>query len=247
MNMIDYFRTWPLTNGEVVTFAKETDCQIKEIGAHVLGIETIHPLYSELTCKLEQTYQVAAGNPVTAEKEKTEYYRDNRYGAFVAFVRNALYDSNQTIVTAAESIMDIVNGIGNPTNLGDSKATAELHSLVARLTPLSSQITIIGAGIRLQELEAANSEFERLQNEWYKAGAKKLPGNLSVVRKQWAPVYKSIIYRINALIEINSIEAYKAFTDAHNKTIAYYRNILAQRKGFRKANKADATEKRVNK
>jgi hypothetical protein len=243
MNTIDYFRTWPLTNGEVVTFATETDRQIKETGAYVLGIETIHPLYSELTDKLEQTYQVAAGNPVTAKKEKAEYYRDNRYGALVAFVRNALYDSDPAIVEAAESIMDVVNGIGNTTNLGDSKATAELHNLVARLAPLSSQIATVGAGVRLQELEAANIEFERLQNEWYKAGAKKLPGNLSVVRKQWVPVYKSIIYRINALIEINGIEPYKAFADAHNKTIVYYRNILAQRKGFRKANKTDDTEK----
>jgi hypothetical protein len=243
MITIDYFRTWPLTNGEMVTFATETDRQIKESGSYALGIETIHPLFSELTVKLEQTYQVATGNPVTAEKEKAEYYRDNRYGAFVSFVRNALYDSDNTIVEAAESIMDVVNSIGNPTNLGDSKATAEFHNLVARLTPLSSQITTIGAGIRLQELETANSEFERLQNKWYKAGAQKLPGNLSVVRKQWVPVYKSLVYRINALIEINGIEPYKYFADAHNKTILYYRTILRQRKGFRKANKTDTMEK----
>ncbi|MDR1594624.1 MAG: DUF6261 family protein [Prevotellaceae bacterium] len=236
MNTIDYFRTWTLTNGEVVTFATETDRQIEETGARVLGIEPIHPLYSELTGKLKQTYQVAAGNPVTAEKEKAEYYRDNRYGALVAFVRNALYDSDSAIVEAAESIMDVVNNIGNPTDHSDSKETAELHSLVAQLTPLLPQIATIGANVRLQELEAANSEFERLQNKWYKAGAQKLSGNLTVVRKQWAPVYKSIIYRINALIEINGIEPYKAFVDAHNKTIASYRNILAQRKGIRKAN-----------
>ncbi|MDR1593921.1 MAG: DUF6261 family protein [Prevotellaceae bacterium] len=243
MNTITYFRTWSLSNGEVVTFATETDRQIKEVGAAVLGIEAIHPLYSDLTDKLEQTYQVAAGNPVTAEKEKAEYHRGNRYGAFVAFVRNALYDSNPVIAEAAENIMDAVNSMGNPTKLGDSKETAELHSLVARLDPLSSQIAVIGAGNRLQELDFANREFERLQNEWYKAGAQKLPGNLFAIRKQWTPVYKSIMYHINALIEINGVEPYKAFADAHNKTIASYRNILAQRKGLREANKANATEK----
>ncbi|MDR1583020.1 MAG: hypothetical protein LBS55_07165 [Prevotellaceae bacterium] len=64
MNTIGDFRTWPLTNAEVVTFASETDRQIMEIGATVLGVEAIHPLFSELTLKLKQTYQVAAGNPL---------------------------------------------------------------------------------------------------------------------------------------------------------------------------------------
>jgi hypothetical protein len=45
------------------------------------------------------------------------------------------------------------------------------------------------------------------------------------------------------LIEINGIEPYKAFADAHNQTVTYYRNIIAQRKGIIKANKANAQEK----
>jgi hypothetical protein len=242
MDTINFLRTWDLTSGEVVTFATETDRQILETGAAVLGITTIHPLYSELTLKLQQTHQVIAGNPVSAAKEKAEYFRDNRYGAFVAFVRNALYDSNPAIVEAAENIMNVVNVTGNPTTLGDSKETAELYSLVARLTPLSSQIATIGADVRLQELDAANREFERLQNEWYKAGAQKLPGNITTIRKQWVPVYKSIVYRINALIEINGIEPYKSFVEAHNETVNYYRNIISQRKGMRKANKTEVKE-----
>jgi hypothetical protein len=52
-----------------------------------------------------------------------------------------------------------------------------------------------------------------------------------------------MVYRINALIEINGIAPYKAFAEAHNKTVEYYRNIVLQRKGLRKANKASAQEK----
>jgi hypothetical protein len=223
----------------LVTFATETERQILEVGPALLGIDSFFPVYSELTGKLKLTYQVEAGNPLTADKEKAELNRDNRYGAFVAFIRNALYDSNPVTVEAAENIMDVVNDIGNPTRLNDSKETTELHSLVARLTTLSSQIATIGANARLQELDAANREFERLQNEWYKAGAKKLPANLFAVRKQWAPVYKSIVYRINTLIEINGYEPYRAFAETHNKTIAYYRNIQAQRKEMRNVSKTE--------
>jgi hypothetical protein len=236
MNTLIYFRTWALTTSELITFTTDTERQITEAGgAEVLGITSLYPILSELSLNLRKTFQSSAKNPVTADKEAAEGYRDNRYSALVAFVRNASHDSNAEISAAAESIMDVINNVGNPVNIGDSKATAELYNLVARLSPLSHQINLIGASARLQELENANREFERLQNEWYKAGAKKISGNILSIRQQLAPVYKSIIYRINALIEINGDAQYKSFVDAHNKMIEYYRNIVAQRKGRKKA------------
>ncbi|MDR2679397.1 MAG: DUF6261 family protein [Tannerella sp.] len=242
MNTLIYFRTWALTTSELITFVTDMERQIEDVGgADVLGIASLYPTLSELSLNLQKTFQSPAKNPVTADKEEAESYRDNRYSAFVAFVRNASYDSNAEMSAAAESIMDVINNVGNPTTIGDSKETAELYNLVARLSPLEHQINLIGANARLQELENANREFERLQNEWYKAGAKKISGNVTRIRQQLAPIYKSIIYRINALIEINGDAQYKAFVDAHNKMIEYYRNILAQRKGRRKAAKENAT------
>jgi hypothetical protein len=237
MDSIIYFRTWSLTGGEMITYTVETKRQIENVGAKTLGIESLYPVFSELSDKLQQTYQAMPNNPLTAAKEDAESYRDNRYSAFVAFVRNALYDSNAEVRAAAESIVDVINSIGNPVMLSNSQETAKLYSLVARLEPLTPQIGIIGADVRLQELKDANTEFERLQNEWYKAGGKKISGNTLLIRQQIAPVYKSIIYRINALIEINGIDRYKTFVDAHNKMIESYKNILAQRKGRKKATK----------
>jgi hypothetical protein len=238
MNTLIYFRTWALTSGELVTFSIETKRQIDTLGgADALGIGSIYPVFSELSGKLQQTYQVAPSNPVTPDKENAESFRDNRYSAFVAFVRNAMYDANAEVSAAAERIMDVINSVKNPLRLSANKETAELYNLIARLEPLTTQINFIGANIRLQELKDANTEFERLQNEWYKAGGEKMQGNTMIIRQQIAPIYKSIIYRINALIEINGITQYKAFVDAHNEMIESYKHILAQRKGRRKDKK----------
>jgi hypothetical protein len=241
--IIDY-RTWALAGSEVVTFATTTDRQIQESGgAAALGIDALYPLYAELTLNLQQIYQATANNPLTAAKEKAEQQRDHRYGAFVAFVRNALYDSRPEVNEAAESIMEVLKNAGNPVKLSDSKETAELYSLVARLEPLAPQIALIGADVRLQELKDANREFELQQDEWYKAGAQKLTGSLSAIRKQWAPVYKSIIYRINAMMEVNGATSYQTFAAAHNETITHYRNLIAQRRGRNKAEKANTATK----
>jgi hypothetical protein len=242
MSTLIYFRTWALTTSELVSFITETKRQIIEAGgADALGITSLYQTFSELSINLQKTFQTPTKNPVTAIKEDAESYRDNRYSALMAFVRNASYDSNDEVSAAAENIMGVINSIDNPTRLGDSKATAELYNLIARLNPLASQINIIGANVRLKEVEDANREFERLQNEWFKAGAKKESGNITSIRQQLAPVYKSIMCRINALIEINGDAQYKSFVDAHNKMIEYYRNILAQRKGRRKAAKENPT------
>jgi hypothetical protein len=51
------------------------------------------------------------------------------------------------------------------------------------------------------------------------------------------------VYRIHALIDINGAAQYQEFSGAHNKTIASYRNIVLQREGRRKAEKAKQSEK----
>jgi hypothetical protein len=236
MDVLIYFRLWLLTNSEVITYVSETDRQIQDGGgAERLGIIHLYPLFSELSGTLQQNHQTALNNPVTAGKEKAESYRANRFSAFTAFIRNALYDTNPEITAAAEKIMDIINSIGNFSKLRLSQETTEINSLSARLEPLMDQVTLIGANVRLQELYDANREFERLQNEWYKAGGKKTAStNTNLIRQQLSPLYKSMIYRINSLIEINGIEQYKSFVDAHNTMIESYKNMLAQRKGRQK-------------
>jgi hypothetical protein len=234
-NVIRFFQTKPLYNSEYLTFMQETDLQVTNAGEVKAGLEGLYPVFSGDLTKLQQTYIVSAGNPLTLAKDKAEHFRDNRYAAFSAVVNNALYDSNPDISNAAETIQDVLNETGNPTSLGDSIETAQLFSLLTRLEPFAQQINLIGGSQRLNELDAANKEFVRIQDEWYDVGGQKPSGNMYALRRPTDTTYRSIVNRINALVEINGPERYKAFIDSHNKTIEQYRNIVAQRKGRQKS------------
>jgi hypothetical protein len=230
MDTINFFRTVLMQNGEYVSFMSETDRQIVANGVDKMGISGLYPLFKDGLTLVQQTHGVSLGNPLTEAKDKAENYRDNRYVAFALFVRSATYHSDPAISEAADRVLKVVDDIGNPTRLSDSKETAELFNLKTNLQPYSADIQLIGADERLAELFAANDEFIRLQNQWYKAGGEKLSGNMLVVRRQLDPVYRNIVNCINSFATLNGVAAYESFIRAHNELIAQYRTIIAQRK-----------------
>jgi hypothetical protein len=99
---------------------------------------------------------VSLGNPLTEAKNNAEHYRDTRYVAFSIAVRSATYDPDQAISEAAEKVLKVIDEIGNPIKLSDSKETAELFNLQSGLQPYSAEIQSIGAAARLADLVKAD-------------------------------------------------------------------------------------------
>jgi hypothetical protein len=227
---IVFFRTSVMHNGEYVSFMSETDRQIIVNGTDRMGIGTLYPLFKDGLTLVQRTYGVLPGNPLTEAKSKAENYRDNRYVALTTYVRSAACDSDPLIGKAADTVLKIIDDIGNPVKLSDSKETAELFNLQVNLQPYQAEIGLIGAGRRLAELVAANDEFVRLQDEWYKAGGEKLSGNMIIARRQLDPVYRNIINCINSFVALYGVNVYEPLILAHNELIAQYAAILAQRK-----------------
>jgi hypothetical protein len=227
---IDFFRTGVLQNGEYVSFMAETDLQIVDNGVEKMGIGGLYPLFKDGLTNVQRTYGVLPGNPLTEAKDNAEHHRDNRYMAFSISARNATYDSDPAISEAADRVLKVIDEIGNPIKLSDSKETAELLNLQTNLQPLAAEIELIGAGGRLTELVEANEEFIRLQDEWYKVGGEKPSGNMLTARRQLDPVYRNIVNCINSFTALNGPANYESFIAAHNKLIAQYRTIVAQRK-----------------
>lgn len=217
-------------NGEYVSFMSETDRQIVAAGIDKMGLSGLYPIFNSGLTRVQQTYGVLRSNPLTEAKEKAEHYRDNRYMAFALYVRSAAYDSDPTISASAEKVLKVIDEIGNPTNLSDSKETAELFNLQTNLQPYSAEIKLTGVEVRLTELVTANNDFVRLQNEWYKAGGSKPSGNMLAVRRQLDPVYRNVVNCINSFVVINGVADYESFILAHNELIAQYKTIIAQRK-----------------
>jgi hypothetical protein len=225
-----FFRTTPMHNGEYVPFMSEAKRQILAAGVEKLGLGGLYPLFDDGLTLVQQTYGVSLGNPLTEAKNAAEHYRDTRYVAFSLSVRSATYDPDQAISEAAEKVLKVIDEIGNPTALSDSKETAELFTLQTRLEAYSAEIQSIGAAVRLADLVKANEDFILLQDKWYKTGGEKLSGNMFAARRQLDPVYRNIVNCVNSLAVLNGVANYESFILAHNELIAQYRTIIAQRK-----------------
>ncbi|MDR1156542.1 MAG: DUF6261 family protein [Bacteroidales bacterium] len=243
MERITFFRTTAMQKGEYVSFMSETDRQLVANDVNRMRLGGLHPLFKDKLLLVQQTHGVLPGNSLTEAKNNAEYYRDTRYVAFSIAVRSATYNSDPAISEAADRVLKVVDEIGNPTKLSDSKGTARLFNLQTNLQPYSADIQLIGVDGRLAELVSANGEFVRLQDEWYKAGGEKPSGNMFAARQQLDPVYKNIVNCINSFAVINGVAAYESFILAHNKLIAQYKTIIASRKTrAKKAAQDDSAE-----
>lgn len=227
-------------NDEIVSFAEETVVQAAAASEVVAGLGPLAPAYMEATENLRSCLNVLSGCPEVAGVRESDSLRDRKYASFVSLVRAMTTDDDPETAAAAQQVMDIVSRIPNPTQLGDNTETSKINTLVENLQPYVLQIERIGAATRFQGMDQANRDFARIQDARYTAESAKASGNMKSAVAQWKPVYKSLVQRVNALIEVHGETSYKQFADAHNQAITHYRNIIKQRRGKgRSGNKGD--------
>ncbi len=218
-------------NDELVSFAEETVVQISAAPEVATGLEHLAPAFVAAVKNLRSCLNVLTGCPEVADVRDCDSRRDKKYASFVSLVRAMVVDDDEEIALAAQQVMDVISKIPNPTQLGDNTETSKINTLVENLLPFTGQIERIGATARFQGMNQANKDFARVQDTRYTAESAKASGNMKSAFVQWKPVYKSVVKRINALIEVYGETPYKQFADAHNQTITHYKNIIKQRKG----------------
>ncbi len=218
-------------NDELVSFAEETVIQISAAPEVASGLEHLAPAFETAVKNMRSCLNVLTGCPEVAEVRESDSLRDKKYASFVSLVRAMSVDDDEEIAQAAQQVLDIISKIPNPTRLGDNTETSKINTLVENLLPFAGQIERIGATARFQGMNQANKDFARMQDTRYTAESAKASGNMKSAIVQWKPVYKSVVKRVNALIEVYGETPYKQFADAHNQAITHYKNIIKQRKG----------------
>ncbi|MDR1602314.1 MAG: DUF6261 family protein, partial [Tannerella sp.] len=139
---------------------------------------------------------------------------------------------------AAERILYVVRKSaienGDPLHLGLAKETTAINSLIRNLEPLRSDIELIGATNRLNELTTANRLFEELQIERNVEKAGKHSGDVKTARTVTDAAYNAVVERINAQALLYGGEVFDSYIKKQNAVIDKYANFVALRKGIAK-------------
>jgi hypothetical protein len=236
-----------LQNGEHTSFHSESLEHLTRTGPALLGVSEQTEIYSNALNEQKRTVDVFSASKLSIESDKLEKRRDRAYSAFKAYLKVYANDGDIALNEAAERILFVVREsaieTGNPLHLGLAKETSAINSLLRNLEPLRSDLELIGAINRLNELQAANSAFAELQIERNIEKAGKHSGNVKDARAATDAAYRSIVERINAQALLQGSENFDSFIKEQNTVIDKYLNFAAQRKGNTKKAKETETEK----
>jgi hypothetical protein len=131
---------------------------------------------------------------------------------------------------------------GDPTRLGLAKETTAINSLVRNLEPFRSDIELIGATNRFNELVTSNRLFEELQIKRNIEKAGKHSGNVKAARAVTDTAYNAVVERINAQALLYGGEVFDSYIKEQNAVIEKYINFVARRKGAAKKNEETETK-----
>jgi hypothetical protein len=210
-----------------------------------LGVQEQAVIYNEAVIDQKRSIDVFSVSKKSIESEKLDKRRDKGYSAFKAYLKVYANDIDNVLSEAAERILFVVRKsaieLGDPTRLGLAKETTAINSLLRNLEPLRSDIEMIGAANRLNELATANRMFEDLQIERNIEKADKHSGNVKAARAITDAVYLIIVERINAQALLQDGNLFDSYIKKQNAIIDKYADFVARRKGI--AKKSEDTEK----
>jgi hypothetical protein len=128
--------------------------------------------------------------------------------------------------------MVALNHYGNIGRKSYDEQTAAINSLVNDLeTQYAADVTALGIGDWVAELQSANAAFSALMQERYSEEAAKTQLTMKEARVQLDGAYRAITERIGALIIVNGERGYESFVAELNQRIERYNNMAALREG----------------
>ena len=222
MEVLDFNLTL-LRNEEHHKFHADFSELINRFSPETLGVQTFFPHYSELFNAEGDALNFIRKNDITDDLVQSDLERDTTLRGFAAAIKSACNHFNADKRKAGERIQIMLDGFGTITAKSYESETSAINSLVSKLTrDYASEIALLGVNEWLDELLAQNTAFTDLSNRRYTSETAKSQYRMKETRREVDAAYKTIVKRLNALIEINGPDVYLDFTKEINLRIEKY-------------------------
>jgi hypothetical protein len=232
MEILD-FSLSSLRNEEHHEFQADFFELVNRFASNVIEIQPLFPSYSELFNAESDALNYIRKNDLTDEMMESDFARDTTYRGLFAAVRSACNHFNADKQKAGERIQIVLDGFGNIADKSFEAETTSINNLVSKLTrDYADDIALLGLTEWLDELLSRNAAFVAISNQRYTKESAKTQYRMKEIRLQVDAAYKTIVKKINALVEINGPSAHSDFIKELNLRIEKYTNKKAIRAGL---------------
>jgi hypothetical protein len=225
-----------LRNEEWFQFMTEVRDLIEKYTAQTLSIVELYTLYLKLYADADTALEIIRKSPETEKMVEADHLRDQIYHGFNATVRASLNHFNAINREAAKQLVIVLDRFGNLAQKASNEETAGIYNLIQELqSTYAPYVNTLGVSAWVNELATRNEAYETLVKARNDEVAERTKLQVKQSRRELDEVYRQIVERLEALSLVEGPDAYAAFIDRLNAFVKRYKNVIAQRRGQRKA------------
>jgi hypothetical protein len=200
--------------------------------AVTLGIEQDFDAYLIAHNKEDVALELIRKSATTEKIAEADTTRDITVRGLTDSVRTSLQHFNADKREAARQLKVVLDHYGNLAIKGYAEETASIYNLLQELNDnYAAEIALLGIGDWVAQLDADNTAFQTLLDARFAEVAGKTDLRMKEVRKEIDAIYRKITDRIAAQMLLNGEAPFIPFVRDLNARIAFYANVIAQRKG----------------
>jgi hypothetical protein len=226
-----------LPNEEHFDFSTEFRDLIIRFNPTQLNVaDVFNNLYLPVYAQEDEAFMFIRKSSFTIKLSDYDDRRDRSVIGITRLVKASTYHFRPEIADAANRINILLESYGNVAQKSYDKETADITNLVNEFRgTYANDVEILNFREWVDEMDAANQDFDALRKERYTEAAQKTELRMKTVRQETDRVYGVITGQINARMTIEGEEKYLPFVKELNLRIDHYKSRIAQRKGARKS------------
>lgn len=236
-----------LQNEEHFKFQTDFRGLVETFTPATLGIEALYTAYLPFYINESEAIDVIRKSLVTDDLAIADVQRDTTFRGLLGTVKSATNHFKPELQKSAERLQIVCDNYGNIALKPYEQETVAINQLVNDLqVSYASDIVALGLNEWVAELKAQNIAFDNLRKTRHTEDSSKTSLKMKIERSNVDEKYRAIVKRINALIEVNGLEAYSNFVGELNARINTYNNTIAQREGRNAKAKDDSKATALN-
>lgn len=186
-------------------------------------------------------------NSQTDAVEAADKEVDHLYTGMTLYLRSLTYHPIETIRTAAEEVLDIIDKYGSLTSLPYNQQYGALHNSMQELAKLSDEtMTTLHLADWLAAISSATAHFDFVRSNQIAEQSLYQTGLVKDMRAAADAAYKHFVASVNAFVIAFGEDNYAAFINQVNVMITDAQAELKARKTRAKKEKEEMTEEENN-
>jgi hypothetical protein len=211
----------------------ETSYKLCEKYAAIIASPDLLTAYIQALQQEQRVYKWLRKSEWTAKKADADHARDRTFKGIVAIVKTDMNHFDPSIRDNALHVHNLLAAYGNLTKADYDAETANIDSLVARLTGEEYYNSVQALNLTgwVNELHEQNELFKSYVDDAAQEKIEKPEIAPIAARSQTDNALKQITNRITSLVILNGKDAYAGFIAEFNVLADHYNNIVHEHYG----------------